>query len=44
MPKSFNGKELMYASIAWLLDLRTLSLDVQGYLHCLGMSNAVSWE
>jgi hypothetical protein len=42
MPRSFNGKELMYTSIVWLHDLRTLSLDVQGYCYCSGMSNTVS--
>jgi len=42
MPRSFNGKELMYTSIVWLHDLRTLSLDLQGYCYCSGMSNTVS--
>jgi hypothetical protein len=44
MPKSFNDKELMYTAIVWLHDLRTLSLEVKGYFHCLGMSNTVSCE
>jgi hypothetical protein len=44
MHMSLNGREHMYISIGWLHVLRTLSFDVHGYLHCLGMSNAVSWE
>jgi len=44
MPKSFNGKKLMYTSIVWLHDLKTLSLNVQWYFHCSGMSNTVSWK